>query len=100
MSFEGVQPIERKEGREKTLLELKNEMQAAMIAHSCSLDDESCIQEWLDKNAENFHFAFDNVSGKYGNLFELWETDRSAVMDNLFGELRDLEGKPSERRAA
>lgn len=100
-SFERSQNSE--EGRierKKTLKELKGEMQAAMILLNCHMDDHDCHQEWLNKNADNFHFAFDTVSTKYGDMFELWEKDKNAVTDHLLEELRNLEGTETERKAA
>lgn len=94
-----AEAIEKKEGREKTLKELKNEMQAAMMLHECHMDDYDCHEKWLKKNGDNFHFVFDNISAKYGNMFELWEKDRSATMDHLLGGLRDLDSS-DQRRAA
>lgn len=103
MSIEGIHPIESgnsPEKREKTLLELKNEMLSALVLFSCTMDDFACHQKWLDDNEENFHFAFDNVQGRYGDMFHLWETDRDAVLNQLQGELMDLEGKGDSRQAA
>lgn len=98
MSFE--RPSEDNiEKKEKTLLELKNEMQSALISHACTFDDEKCIQDWLNKNADNFHVAYDKVGGKYGDMFDLWDMDRNAVLDNLHAELHKLKDQ-TERRAA
>jgi hypothetical protein len=101
MSFEKPQsPLESKIERQKTLKELKGEMQAAMILLNCHMDDYDCHEEWLQKNADNFHFAFDNIQAKYGDMFELWENDRSAAMDHMLGELKNLEDTSRERKAA
>lgn len=93
MGLEELQRFEKKETREKTILELKNEMQFAIALKLCDMDDQDCITGVLQENGENFHFAYDNVSAKYGDMYDLWENDREATIRHLMLELEDLKPK-------
>jgi hypothetical protein len=101
--FEHIQPInspEKKEGI-KTLRELKNEMQSALMVLSCSrYDDEECMQKWVNENAENFNFAFDAIKSNYEDFATSWETDRDAITDALLGELNHLKNRTGQQKAA
>jgi hypothetical protein len=93
MGMEGLERFDRKETREKTLLELKNEMQFAIALKLCDMDDKECITNVLEGNGENFHFAYDNVSSKYGDMYDLWENDRENTIRHLMLELEALKPK-------
>lgn len=101
MKFEGAHNIEEgKIEKQKTLLELKNEMQFALALLHCHMDDRDCIVDWLSQNGESFQFAYDNVAARNGDMFKLWDEERDSIMDQLLGEIREIQGTAGEQRKA
>jgi len=77
MKFEGKEKIEGKNNRadlEHRKNRIKDEIKNRLIFFGCNLDDDKCIQGWLDNLSPSFDHTFDEACASDEELLDNWDT--------------------------
>lgn len=106
MSIERAPKIESgneiKESFEHKKLRVRNEIQGLIWNTVCGMDDDSCVQDWIDNYAPSFEIIFNEVTGRDSAFLDKWDNnldERNVSLDFFMEELRKLDG-PKQGKAA
>lgn len=106
MNIEGAPKFESgseiKESFEHKKLRIRNEIQGLIWHTVCGMDDDSCVQDWIDSYAPSFEIIFNEVIGRDSTFLDKWDNnleERNVSLDFFMEELRKLDGPKIERAA-
>ncbi len=95
MKFEGIEKKERREGQidfENRKNRIKDEIKNRLIFFGCNLDDDKCIQGWLDNLSPSFDHTFDEACVSNEGLLDNWdiggEEERKNILNFFKKELK------------
>ncbi len=70
---------------------IKDEIKNSLIFFGCNLDDDNCIQGWLDKLSPSFDLVLDNACDSTNEFLDNWdigsEEKRKEILNFLKKEL-------------